>query len=130
MSAVNFAVRYTVGGYASVKIRPQFAFNHMGADANGVKVVPSASNQEFFDGTISEWNAANNNSEIYDDVQVVGLAATSGTLIRKLITFDSPGAIAMRLQVIGDTLTGDDAGAVVIDYARVDNQTHSNKNFH
>jgi len=106
------------GGYAAVKVRPERSHKRLDQDAYGGKTAPTASNQEWAAGMVAVWDSTNDRSDLLQDVSRYTPTA-SGTADRIEVLYDVNGATAMRFKIIGDTLTGPDAGAVQIRASRI-----------
>jgi hypothetical protein len=121
---INLILDVRWGGYAGIKIVPEFSFDFLGADANGVKVAPTVANQEWIGGTVGVWDSTLGKADIKDDISFH--AAPSGTITKRLITFDNPGATAARFFFNGSGLVGDDPGAIRVRIAEI-NTTYTGK---
>jgi hypothetical protein len=121
---INLILDVLWGGYAGIKITPEFSFNSIGYDANGVHIAPTVANQEWIGGTVGVWDSTLNKSDIKDDISFH--VAQSGTITKRLISYDNPAATAARFLFNGSGLVGDDAGAIRIRIAEI-NTTYTGK---
>jgi len=88
-------------------------------DANGQEVAVSGSNQEWMTATVGVWDSSSDRNDIKNDVSYLR-APASGVIERKFISYDVPGATAMRFGVHSSgTITGSDAGSIILRAARV-----------
>ena len=121
---INVILDVLGGGYVAVKVRPEFSFNSVTTDANGVNIAPTLANQEWFGGTVGVWDSTLNKSDVRDDISCH--IVPSGTITKRLITYDNPGASAARFLFNGSGLVGDDPGAIRIRIAEI-NTTYTGK---
>jgi hypothetical protein len=119
-AAVELTLDWLAGGYDAIQIRPQFSFETVRLDSDRLEIEPTHANQDWVDATIGEWDATNNRTELFDDVQYLTTHA-SGTIARKQISVPLPGCTAVRFLVVGDTLGGPahQAGEIRIRASRI-----------
>jgi hypothetical protein len=114
---INLILDVLGGGLAAIKVRPEFSFNSVTTDANGIHIAPTLANQEWFGGTVGVWDSTLHKSDIRDDISCH--IVPSGTITKRLVTFDNPGASAARFLFNGSGLVGDDPGAIRIRIAEI-----------
>tara|TARA_Y100000590_G_scaffold419755_1_gene521780 strand:- start:10262 stop:10738 length:477 start_codon:yes stop_codon:yes gene_type:complete len=115
--AINLILDVLGGGFNAVQIRPEFSFDSVKTDANGVNIAPTVANQEWFGGTVGVWDSSLSISNIKDDLS--HHTVPSGTITKRIVTFDNPGAAAARFLFNGSGLVGPDPGAIRIRIAEI-----------